>query len=145
MAVKRKIDFTNASEGFKLLPEGEHVCHVFDVADKTSKAGDPGVNVTLKVAEGELKGQSTFYYLLETQNTLWKVREFLEACGAQIPKKAVMVDYDKCLGKKVVIDVKHNEYNGKTYANVDSIRKYTEGEDAEVGGGDGDDDEEIPF
>lgn len=144
MGVKRKIDFTNAGEGFKLIPEGTYVCHVFDVADKPSKKGDPGVNVTLKIAEeGDYKGQTLFYYLLEIPTTLWKVREFLEACGAAIPKKAVMVDYDKCLGKKVVVEVGHRLHEGKKYPEVKNIGKYEEAENGD--GGDEGDEEEIPF
>jgi hypothetical protein len=144
MAVKRKIDFTNAGDGFKLLPEDTYVVNVFDIVDKPSKAGDPGVNVTLKVAEGEYKGQSVFYYLLEKETTLWRVREFLEACGATIPKKAVMVDYDKCLGKKLEIEVKHREFNGRQMAEVVEIRKYEAAAgDEDVPGGD--EEEEIPF
>ena len=145
MSVKRKIDFTNTEDGRKLLPTGDYKCNVFDIADKPSKAGDPGVNVTLKVAEGEYKGQTLFYYLSELPQVLWKVRGFLEACGAQIPKKAVVIDYDKCLGKKIVVTVGHREWNNKTVADVTDVQPLMAENATEDGAGSADDDDEVPF
>lgn len=143
MTVKRRIDFTYTSDGIQPLPAGEYVMHVFDVADKSSKDGAPGVNVTLKVAEeGEYKGRTIFYYLSEREGALWKVRGFLEACGAQIPKKAVMVDYGKCLGKTLIATLSTRDYNGRTVNDVTAVRLPIEGD---ATGDSGNDEEEIPF
>ena len=142
--VKRRIDFTNVSEGFSKLPGGEYVFHVFDVQDKPSKNGDPGVNVTLKVADGEFQGRTTFMYLSETPGGLWRVRDFLSACGAQIPKKAVTVDYDRCLGKKIVATLSYKNEEAR-FPDINDLRAYAEGGAEIPGGGDAPGDDDIPF
>ncbi|MCK9326155.1 MAG: DUF669 domain-containing protein [Bacteroidales bacterium] len=141
--VKHRVDFTNVSEGFSKIPGGEYVFHVFDVQDKPSRNGDPGVNVKLKVADGELQGRTTFMYLSETPGGLWRVRDFLQACGAQIPKKAVTVDFDKCLGKTIVATLSYKNEEAR-FPDINDLRAYTE-DDAEIPGGAGAEEEEIPF
>lgn len=139
---KRRIDFTNVSDGFTKLPGGEYAFHVFDVQDKPDRNGNPGVNVTLKVADGEYQGKSVKMYLSETPGGLWRVRDFLQACGAAIPKKAVTVDYDKCLGKKIVAMLSYKNEEAR-FPDINDLRAYTEG-DAEIPGSAPEDDE-IPF
>ena len=154
MALKKSLDFSNVSEGFDLLPAGTYTCHVFDLSEKSSSKGNDMLKVVLKVSKGEYKGRQIFTNLVFVESALFKIREFLVACGAQIPKKVVAIDFSKCVGKEIKVIVYHRKSKDtdETYADVKKFLSL----DADAGGNDGgqasggskpdtDEDDEIPF
>jgi hypothetical protein len=147
---KLKLDMTNVQEGFTLIPEGRYPAYLFNAEHKDSRSGNPMVVLTLKIVKGEFKGRNLWHYVTITPDTLWKVKQTLEALGVAVPKSIVEVDFDDYLGKKCVAVVTHREYQGKTREGVDSIELYesdgNEDESLDIGGGGGGaSDDEPPF
>jgi hypothetical protein len=153
MALKKKLDFSNVSEGFDVLPAGTYTCHVFDLQDKVSSKGNDMLKVTLKVSKGEHKGRQIFTNLVFTESALFKIREFLLACGAQIPKKAVDIDFSKCVGKEVKVIIYHrkNTDTNETYSDVKKFLALNADAGNDGGQASGsvelniNDDDEVPF
>lgn len=118
--MKANFDFSKI-DTFETLPQGEYTCFLFDVNVKPTSKGDQMYVLVLKVAEGEYKGRQLFCNLPVLPQTMWKIKETLEAFGAEIPKKAVQVDFDDYLGKKCVAVVDHREWNGKMKEDVQNL------------------------
>jgi hypothetical protein len=121
MAMKKKLDFTNVSEGFETLPKGVYDFYVFEMKEGISQAGNEKMDVTLKVADGEYKGRQVWTNLTFVETAMFKIREFLIACGADVPKKAIDIDFSKCIGKKVRAEVIHRsnkENPDKPFADI---------------------------
>lgn len=119
MALKKKLDFSNVSEGFDLIPAGTYSCHIFDLTEKQSTAGNDMLKVVLKISKGELKGRQIFTNLTFVESAMFKIREFLIAAGAEIPKKAVNIDFSKTVGKEIKVIVYHRKNkDDETYSDV---------------------------
>jgi len=113
--MKFKADFTNVSEG-GFLPEGEYVCKVTKAELKQGNAAKY-INWELTVGVGDQKGSKTYYITSLSVKALFKLREFMIACGLDVPKAVVDIDTDKILGRVVGIKVVPGTYvdkEGKT-------------------------------
>lgn len=151
--MKAKFDFTNVSDDFEILPKGKYVVYLFDVDLKKTQKKDDMYVLILKVAEGEYKGRQLFFNLPVMPQTMWKIKETLEAFGVEVPKSVLSIDFDELLGKKVVANVDHREYQGKDREDVTGLQPYEGGNS----NGDSDDpfaddgepidvsDDDIPF
>jgi len=135
--MKANFDFTNVNDDFEILPKGEYVVNLFDVDLKKTQKKDDMFVLILKVAEGEHKGRQLFFNLPVMTQTMWKIKETLEAFGMEVPKGAFNVDFDELLGKKAVAIVDHREYQGKEREDVQGLVP-------NEGGADGGNDED-PF
>lgn len=146
MAYKKSLDFTNVSDTFELIPAGTYKAHVFELTEKVSTAGNDMFKVVLKISEGELKGRQVFTNLTFVENAMFKIREFLLACGAKVEKKAVNIDFSKCIGKQIKIIVSHrtNKDTGDVFADVKKFLSL----DADTSGsttGNSNIDSDLPF
>lgn len=111
--MKMKLDFTDVQSGFELMPEGDYEVAVFDLEEKTSSNGNPMIVAKLKVADGKFKGRQLFHNIVIMKQTMFKVKEFLTACGVIVPEGEVDVDFMQCLGRKLIAGVGHEKYQGK--------------------------------
>lgn len=138
MSRKMKLDFTGV-ESFERAPEGRHVCKIVSADLKQSQGGNDMIVVAFEVTKGDGKGARVYenYPLVET--ALWKLKGLLQAIGMKADGK-VQLDLDKLIGKVCEVEVKHEEYEGKMRARVDSVYKLhaAASEDS-----DDDDDEDI--
>lgn len=121
-----KLDFSNVSDGFTLLEKGNYPCFVFEVEERETRKGDQMFVLILSIAEGEAKGRQLFYNLPILPQTMWKVKETLEACGLEIPKSVVEIDFDDLLGTQVIAVVDHRVANagkrkGETVETVETL------------------------
>lgn len=123
MSILKKVDFSEVSEGFKIVSEGSHNAFVYEMSEETSKAGNEMIKIVFKIADGEFKGQTLFHYLVFTPKAMFKVREFTMACGDGVEYSGEDVDFEEYRGKKVTLDIKHEEFgdNKKTVARIDKI------------------------
>ena len=109
--MKFKADFTNVSEG-GFLPAGEYVCKVTKAELKQGSAAKY-INWELTVGVGDQKGSKTYYITSLSVKALFKLREFMIACGLDVPKAVVDIDTDKILGRVVGIKVVPGTYVDK--------------------------------
>lgn len=116
-----KLDFTGV-ESFQRAAEGEHLCKIAQVDEKTSQGGNEMIVVVFEVIKGESKSARVYenYPLMDT--ALWKLKGLLQAIGMKADGK-VQLDLDKLVGKTCIVGVKHEEYEGKTRARVDYINR----------------------
>ena len=121
MSRKMKLDFTGV-ESFQRASEGEHVCKIATADEKQSQSGNDMIVVAFEVIKGEDKSARVFenYPLIDT--ALWKLKGLLQAIGMKAGGK-VQLDLDRLIGKTCVVGVKHEEYEGKTRARVDYVKK----------------------
>lgn len=121
MSRKMKLDFTGV-ESFQRASEGEHVCKIATADEKQSQSGNDMIVVAFEVIKGDDKSARVFenYPLIDT--ALWKLKGLLQAIGMKADGK-VQLDLDRLIGKTCVVGVKHEEYDGKTRARVDYVKK----------------------
>ena len=122
--MKANFDFTDVNS-FETIPQGKYTCYLFDVDERTTKAGAPMYVLILKIADGEYKGRQLFYNLPVMKQTMWKIKESIEAFGLELPKGPISIDFDDLLGKKVKAIVTHREWEGKTRENVAGLERLT--------------------
>lgn len=130
MARRLKVDMTGV-EAFSKASEGRHVVKIQSIKEKTSQGGNDMLVCCFEVIRGEDKGARVYenYPLVDT--ALWKLKAMLQAVGMKADGK-ISLDLDKLEGKVLVIEVKHEEYNGQTRARIQEYRKLSaEAEDDE--------------
>lgn len=139
--MKANFDFTDVGT-FETIPQGKYTCYLFDVDLKQTKKGDDMYVLILKIADGEHKGRQLFYNLPVMKQTMWKIKESIEAFGVELPQSKVSFDFENLLGRKVKAVVTHREWEGKTRENVAALERL---KGTDVMAFDDADDEEVPF
>ncbi len=139
--MKANFDFTDVGT-FETIPQGKYTCYLFDVDLKQTRKGDDMYVLILKIADGEHKGRQLFYNLPVMKQTMWKIKESIEAFGVELPQSKVSFDFEDLLGRKVKAVVTHREWEGKTRENVAALERL---KGTDVMAFDGADDEEVPF
>lgn len=143
---KLKVDMTGV-ESYTRCSEGEHLAKVKKVEMGTVQgSGDDCIKAVFEVLKGADKGCQVFETFSLSEKALWKLKSFLQAIGIKADGKLTL-DLDKLEGKICVIDVIHEEYNGKKRAKISSYLKESaededEDEDDEEEEDDEDEDEE---
>lgn len=122
MSRTMKLDFTGV-ESFLRASEGEHIVKIAAADVKQSQGGNDMIVVQYEVIKGNDKGARVFenYPLVET--ALWKLKGLLQAIGMKADGK-VQIDLDRMIGKTCIINVFHEEYEGKTRAKVESVKRF---------------------
>src|SRR3954464_10268008 len=103
-ATKRKVDFSNVKEDGanfrpRHKPEGDYVATIVNVDDHTSGNDNPMWLFTVKV-DGDERSSYPVYAGQDEKNA-WKIRKMFIAAGIPVPKKLVLVDPNKLVGKTV--------------------------------------------
>ena len=119
------------SERSAHVPEGDYAVKVTKAElGESSEKETPGVFVTMKITNPKkYKDKILRERLWLTKKSLWKVRQFWEACGIKVPSKKVKLDPKKLVGKELAVTVEDDEYEGKIRSQVvDSfmLADYTE-------------------
>lgn len=114
---KLSIDFTGV-EGRKRarrIPEGDYLMKITDweVDHKKDDESSQFVKIYYQIEKGPTDGKWDEIFNLG-QKSLWRLRNFLEALGFNIPSSKVQVPFEKLIGKKVAITVGDDEYEGQT-------------------------------
>lgn len=112
-----KIDWNNVSdEQFTLVPEGTYEAEITTVEECKSSKGDDMWKLKFTITKGDYKGKTILSQLVFNEGGYGNIKKLYSAIfGSKLPKNCETSDI---LEEKVNIDVTHNEYNGKTYANV---------------------------
>ena len=121
MARKTKVDFSGV-ESYNIPEEGKKHVRILKVEEATSQGGNDVLKFTFEVIKGDDKGCRVIESFSLADNALWKLKGLLQALGMKCDKK-VTLDLDKLEGKELVIEVKHEEYNGTTRAKSNAFFK----------------------
>ena len=122
-ATKRPMDFTNVKEAGafnpKHRPEGDYRLKIVKVDDHTSKSDNDGWVFTRKVVGDERASYP--YYCGADEKQAWKIRKLFLAAGMQVPKKRVMVDPNKLVGKTIGAQLEDDEYEGRMKSTIGDV------------------------
>lgn len=112
-----KINWNDVEERtFELVPEGKYVVSIESVEVKETANKDEMWKLKLNIEEGDYKGQKLFTNLVFNEGGYGNIKKLYSTIfGTKLPKNCETTDI---LDEKVCVDVVHNDYNGKTYANI---------------------------
>ena len=120
MAIKPiRIDFTNVKDAAQFRPKhiepGEYTGRVKAVEEKNNKDGEAMWVFTITL--DDVPGATYPYYIkldfTSEKSQAWKVRQIATACGMTIPKKALAVNPEKLVGKRLGVEIEEDEYQGR--------------------------------
>lgn len=123
MAKTVKVDFSD-TEGRKAkqakVPPGDYLVKVLSVKKGTSgQKNTPQIVFLCEIAEPKkYKGKKLYHNCNLKKQSLWVLRNTLEALGAKVPQKAVNIDLDKYKGKKMAVTVEDDEYGDKVRSRI---------------------------
>lgn len=146
-ATRRTIDFTNVKDRGKYnpkhKPEGDYRAKVISVEETTSKQEND-----MWVYAIQLTSDASAVYperIVLKENSLWKLRNLLQAAGMNVPKKKVAVDPNKVVGREIGITLEDDEYEGKMKSVISAVFKASELADDEPEDSDAEteDDEQV--
>lgn len=101
------------------VPEGRYKVVVEDTETDQSNAGNPMINVWLRVVGGEYADAVIVDRLVMTEKSLFRVVGFMQAIGLPTPRKRLQVNHATWRGKALYIDVEDGEpYNKKIRSEV---------------------------
>lgn len=103
------------------VPEGDYALEVKKVNKRVGKeSGSDYLLFMLKITAGNQKGvgKTLPHTCSLTKNSLWNLRNLLEAAGKTIPAKAIKIDLDKLAGLKMGASLVDDEYEGKIKSTV---------------------------
>ena len=109
-----------STEEFAILPVGEYEFEVADLEKTYSKAGNKMAKITMDIHYQGHK-YKVFDNIVLMSNMKWKIAQFFECLG--LKKKGTelkSMPWNQVVEKHGRVKIKHEEYNGKTNAKVDS-------------------------
>lgn len=121
MGKKMKLDFSGI-EAYVKCAEGQHVVKLVEIEETESQAGNDMLNATFKVVKGASTGATLYDNFVLTEKALWKLQSFLIAVGMKADGR-ITLDLDKLIGKTCIVEVEHEEYDGKTRARIQEFKK----------------------
>lgn len=143
MGIKIPVDFSDVPErGSVRVPEGDYVLKVKGAKKEPAKSsGNPMLVLRFEFVSGpsDVQGKGITDRHILVKDSLWTLRNMLEAMGYKVPAKSMKLDVDSMLiGKTVgatVID--GEEYKGRIksevadYLPVSAVGNKVSGEDAD--------------
>lgn len=119
---KVKIDFTGVEE-FVKCQVGEHVVEVVEAKEAVSQGGNDMISIEFEVvSKGDSQGAKLYDNFALTEKALWKLKGFLTNVGLKAEGK-VALDLEKLEGKKCIVKVEEEEYNGSLRARIKDYKK----------------------
>lgn len=121
---KQVLDFSNVKDSTginpKHRPAGDYRVKITKVTEETSKKSQKPQWVFVMVPTDMQSAAYPYYCQLE-ENTLWKVRNLLIACGIDVPKKRVNVDPSKLVNREIGVTLDDDEYEGKMKSVITAV------------------------
>lgn len=115
------VDFTDVEVGegggFH-IDEGEYGMKVVSVEQTTSGNDNEQFAWVFKGTDGAAKGKTFYFYTPLVEQSLWKLRETLEALGQDVPDGPMDVDLDELVDAEGVAAVEDDVYRGKTRSKI---------------------------
>lgn len=115
-------DFTEVSTGgFTMANEGYHHAKVIDFERGESKGGNPQYVWQFRIIAGPSKDVEIRAWTSLLPNARWKTVEALEAVGIEAGGTMARFRRSELIGKPCILEVIHDEYDGKTNHKVDKF------------------------
>jgi hypothetical protein len=145
MAKILSVDFSGVeSSGRVRVPEDDYRVRVDAVKQQESKAGNQMLVWDFEITKGKFAGKKLRDRTVLTKESLWKLKQVLEAMGVSVPSKKVALNITKYIGMELGVTVVDDEYEGRInskvadYVSLDVLDNVPDGDEDE----DEDEDEE---
>jgi hypothetical protein len=115
-----EVDFTGTeSRKGGRIPPGDYPVKVTKaISDKSPEKKSPRIHFELEITEGKHQGKTLYHDCYLGADSLWKLRNTLEAMGEEVPKKKAKLNLKKYKAKELAVTVDLEEYNGKVRSRV---------------------------
>lgn len=134
---------------FKTPPEGNYLVKVKKAELTTSSNDNEMISWEFEVSSGSYDGSKLFYNTNTGKDSLWKLREVLEALGQEVPDGKLELDLEDLEDLECGVVVYHEVYDGKNRAKIadflssDEIRTGEEADDEDTVSKPSSDDEDL--
>lgn len=119
MAKPLNVDFSGVeSSGRVRVPEDDYRVRVDTVKQQESKAGNQMLVWDFEITKGKFAGKKLRDRTVLTKESLWKLKQVLEAMGVTVPSKKVALNLTKYVGKELGVTVVDDEYEGRINSKV---------------------------
>lgn len=106
------------------VPPGEHPASVSLIGTDPSSAGNPMLTLTFSITAGAAKGKDLKVFLVRTPAAMWRLKKVLKALGCDVSGKVLKIKPKELLGKKAILVVKDEEFNGEMRSNVKEVKPF---------------------
>lgn len=103
---------------FKTPPEGNYPVRVEKAELTTSSNDNEMISWEFEIAAGKYEGSKLFYNTNTGKDSLWKLREVLEALGQDVPDGNLDLDLEELVGCECGVVVYHEVYDSKNRAKI---------------------------
>ena len=125
-----KVDFSGVEVKDFSIPDGDYVLTVTSVEKKRSESsGQDYLSWEFKVAEGPSKGKKVWHNTSLQPQSLWTLRQLLEAMGMEVEEGEMELELDDMAGESVGASIANEKYEGKDRP---KIAQFIEVSDVEV-------------
>lgn len=139
-ATKKAIDFTNVRDKGEFNPRhkpaGDYRMKVVKVQDHVAKGKKVADQWCFTIVLTTDQRSSYPYYASWDPEQAWKIRNLCIAAGIQVPKKRILVDPNKIVGKEIGASLDDEEYEGRMKSVISQVFPVSE-----LGGSDEPEDE----
>ena len=95
-----------------LAPGGPHPAKIVEAVERESKAGNPMIELRVKVGglgcSAEIRD-----YLVFTANNIGALTQFAVAIGLPVPRHegdSLCIEADDCLGQRALVEIEHSNW-----------------------------------
>lgn len=125
------VDFEGVS-GNNKVPDGEYLVEVSEVESKVGgDSGQPYLEFQLTIVSGKHKGKRLYHRTSLQKQALFNLRNTLEALGVEVPDRVMQLNLDSLIGKRMVVTVENETYQGRQHPRVVDVLPVEDYEDSE--------------
>jgi hypothetical protein len=116
-------------KSLNFMEEGEYSFEVTKATQKTSKSGNPMIELQLKVWEKQNGGvKIIFDYLVSTKNMLYKIKHFCDSVGLEKEYLAGSFEAEDCIGRMgfayIILQKGQPKEGGGYYTDKNAVQDY---------------------
>ena len=112
------IDFTGVESGGAKVPADDYAFKVAKcVMGESKSSGNPMVVFTFEITQGKYKGKKLIERATLTKESLWKLKNILEALGIEVSGRS-RINPESYVGEECGGTVADDEYNNKTVSRI---------------------------
>lgn len=98
----------------KRVPESDYVFTLKSIEETRAKSGNKMLVMIFMGKEGQVRNQQLRDRFVLLPQSLFKLRQLLEAMGKEVPKRGITINHKELIGTDVGITVRDgDEYEGK--------------------------------
>lgn len=124
-ATKKPIDFSNVKErgefNPKRKPAGDYRMKVVKVQDHVAKGKKVADQWCFTIVLSTDQRATYPHYVSWEADQAWKIRNLCLAAGIAVPKKRIMVDPNKLVGKEIGASLDDDEYEGRMKSVISQV------------------------